>query len=328
MVSVTFTVDQEHRRLHLCAYRYMFLDMGHGHGHGSASASGRHAGKLWIAFGIGAVFMVVEFIVGFATSSLALISDAAHMLTDVLGVGMALAAIMVARRAKAGRNRTFGFYRAEVLAALANAVLLFGVAGYVIYEAVGRFQDPPAVPGFPVLVAASLGLVANLVSFSILKEGAKDSINVKGAYLEVLADLIGSVGVLISALITLTTSWKYADPIMGVLIGVWVLPRTYSLAKNALHILFQHAPERLDVTEMQAALTQIPGVTEAHDLHVWTLTSGMEVASAHLTTAENADHENVLRAAQSLLATRYHIEHATLQVEGGSSAQRCRELSW
>lgn len=306
----------------------MFQGMGHGHGHGTASASGQHVGKLWIAFGIGAVFMVVEFVVGFATSSLALISDAAHMLTDVLGVGMALAAIMVAQRARAGKNRTFGFYRAEVLAALANAVLLFGVAGYVIYEAVGRFQDPPNVPGWPVLIAASLGLVANLVSFSVLKEGAKESINVKGAYLEVLADLVGSVGVLISALITITTSWKYADPIMGVLIGVWVLPRTYNLAKNALHILFQHAPERLDVTEVQKSLAEIPGVTEAHDLHVWTLTSGMEVASAHLTTAEDADHENVLKAAQSLLATKYHIEHATLQVEGGSSAQRCRELSW
>src|SRR5687768_1564998 len=133
----------------------MFRSMGHGHGHGSASASGQHAGKLWIAFGIGAVFMVVEFVVGFATSSLALISDAAHMLTDVLGVGMALAAIMVARRAKAGRNRTFGFYRAEVLAALANAVLLSGVAGYVLYEAVGRFQERPAVPGWAALIGAS-----------------------------------------------------------------------------------------------------------------------------------------------------------------------------
>ncbi|MFD5825446.1 cation diffusion facilitator family transporter [Lentzea sp. NPDC060358] len=302
--------------------------MGHGHGHGTASASGRHAGRLWVAFGIGAVFMVVEFVVGFATGSLALISDAAHMLTDVLGVGMALAAILVAKRAKAGKNRTFGFYRAEVLAALANAVLLFGVAGYVVYEAVGRFQDPPQVPGWPVLIAATLGLAANLVSFSVLKEGAKESINVKGAYLEVVADLVGSVGVLISALVTLTTGWKYADPIMGVLIGVWVLPRTYALAKNALHILFQHAPERLDVTEMQQALARIDGVAEAHDLHVWTLTSGMEVASAHLTTTEKADHADVLRAAQALLASEYHIEHATLQVEGGSSAQRCRELSW
>ncbi len=307
--------------------------MGHGHGHGvspaeAASASGKHIGKLWIAFGIGAVFMVVEFVVGWATSSLALISDAAHMLTDVLGIGMALAAIMVARRATTGRNRTFGLYRAEVLAALANAVLLFGVAGYVLYEAAGRFGNPPAVPGLPVVLAALLGLAANAVSFLMLREGAKESINIRGAYLEVLADLIGSVGVLLSGLATLVFGWRYADPVMGVAIGLWVLPRTWKLARNALHILFQHAPEGLDVAAVQADLADLPGVTEAHDLHVWTLTSGMEVASAHLTIAHDADPAEVLRIAQALLSERYHIEHATLQVEPGDSAQRCREMSW
>jgi cobalt-zinc-cadmium efflux system protein len=306
----------------------MFDVMGHGHGHGVSSGAGQHVNKLWIAFGIGAVFMVVEFAVGFATSSLALISDAAHMLTDVLGVGMALAAIMVAQKAKAGKNRTFGFYRAEVLAALANAVLLFGVAAYVIYEAIGRFANPPAVPGLPVLIAATLGLAANIVAFMVLKDGAEESINVKGAYLEVLADLIGSVGVLISGALTLIFGWRYADPVVGVLIGVWVLPRTWKLAKNALHILFQHAPERIDVREVQQALTRLAGVVEAHDVHVWTLTSGMEVATAHLTTAKVAVHADVLQAAQDLLKERYGIEHATLQVEPGDSAERCRELSW
>ena len=294
----------------------------------AGSASGRHIGKLWIAFGIGAVFMVVEFVVGWVTSSLALISDAAHMLTDVLGVGMALAAIMVARRATTGRNKTFGLYRAEVLAALANAVLLFGVAGYVLYEAVGRFGNPPAVPGLPVILAALLGLLANVVSFLMLRDGAKESINVRGAYLEVLADLIGSVGVLLSGLVTLVFGWRYADPVMGVAIGLWVLPRTWKLARHALHILFQHAPEGLDVDAVQADLAKLPGVTEAHDLHVWTLTSGMEVASAHLTIEHDVDPAEVLRTAQALLAERYHIEHATLQVEPGDSAQRCREMSW
>ncbi|WP_158843425.1 cation diffusion facilitator family transporter [Saccharothrix deserti] len=302
--------------------------MGHGHGHGVSSGSAKHLGRLWIAFGIGAAFMAVEFVVGIATGSLALISDAAHMLTDVLGVGMALAAIVLARRARTGGSRTFGLYRAEVLAALANAVLLFGVAGYVVYEAVGRFGNPPEVPGLPVILAATAGLVANVVSFLVLKEGAKDSINVRGAYLEVLADLIGSVGVLISGAVTLIFGWRYADPIMGVAIGLWVLPRTYKLAASALRILFQQAPERVDVAEMQADLSRLPGVAEAHDLHVWTLTSGMEVASAHLTTRDRVDPAEVLHAAQTLLAQRYHIEHATLQVEPGDSAQRCREISW
>ncbi|MEJ2858167.1 MULTISPECIES: cation diffusion facilitator family transporter [unclassified Saccharothrix] len=300
--------------------------MGHGHGHVSASA--QHLGKLWVAFGIGAAFMGVEFAVGIATQSLALISDAAHMLTDVLGVGMALAAILLARRAKVTGSRTFGMYRAEVLAALANAVLLFGVAGYVVFEAVGRFGNPPEVPGLPVMLAAAAGLVANVISFFMLRSGAKDSINVRGAYLEVLADLIGSVGVLISGAVTLVFGWRYADPIMGVAIGLFVLPRTWKLAAGALRILFQHAPERVDVAAMQTDLTGLPGVEEAHDLHVWTLTSGMEVASAHLTTCRDADPAQVLQAAQTLLADRYHIEHATLQVEPGDSAQRCREISW
>ncbi|MCE6997933.1 cation diffusion facilitator family transporter [Saccharothrix sp. S26] len=302
--------------------------MGHGHGHGVSSGSAKHLGRLWVAFAIGAAFMALEFAVGVATGSLALISDAAHMLTDVLGVGMALAAIMLARRARTGGSRTFGLYRAEVLAALANAVLLFGVAGYVVYEAVGRFGNPPEVPGLPVVLAAGAGLVANVVSFFMLREGAKDSINVRGAYLEVLADLIGSVGVLISGAVTLLFGWRYADPIMGVAIGLFVLPRTYKLAASALRILFQHAPERLDVAEVQAALSRLPGVAEAHDLHVWTLTSGMEVASAHLTTLDHVDPAEVLRSAQALLAERYHIEHATLQVEPGDSARRCREISW
>ncbi|WP_424189032.1 cation diffusion facilitator family transporter [Actinokineospora sp. G85] len=305
--------------------------MGHGHGHGHAlpsSASGRLVGRLWAAFGLAAAIMVVEFAVGVATRSLALISDAAHMLTDVVGVGLALAAIVVARRAGSKPGRTFGLYRAEVLAALANAVLLFGVAGYVVFEAVGRFSAPPAVPGLPVLLAALAGLVANVVSFLLLREGAKESINVRGAYLEVLADLVGSVGVLLSAAATLLFGWRWADPLVGVAIGLWVLPRTWSLARRALRILFQHAPERVDVAELTARLGLVPGVAGVHDLHLWTLTSGMEVASAHLIVADGTDQGDVLIAARELFEREYGIEHATLQVECARSASRCHELSW
>ncbi|EME64680.1 cation diffusion facilitator family transporter [Amycolatopsis decaplanina] len=305
--------------------------MGHGHGHGTvspSSASGRYLKSLTIALVIGAGFMVMEFIVGFATGSLALISDAAHMFTDVLGVGMALAAILLARRSGPTLTRTFGFYRAEVLAALGNAILLFGVAGYVLVEAIGRISDPPAVPGLPVLLAAAAGLVANIVSFLVLRKGAEESINVRGAYLEVLADLIGSVGVLLSGAITLLTGWRYADPIIGVAIGLFVLPRTYALARRALRILFQHAPKGVDVAGIQAELGGLKGVEDVHDLHVWTLTSGMEVASAHLTIAPTVEQAEVLTEAQNLLANRYSIEHATLQIEVPQCAQRCRELSW
>jgi cobalt-zinc-cadmium efflux system protein len=307
--------------------------MGHGHDHGgnaagAVSASGRHVGPLTAAFGIAAAFMVVEFVVGFATSSLALISDAAHMLTDVVGVGLALSAILVASRANGRPSRTFGLYRAEVLAALANAALLFGVAGYVVFEAVDRFAAPPAVPGLPVLIAATLGLAANVASFFLLRKGSTESLNVRGAYLEVLADLVGSVGVLISGAVTLLFGWRYADPVIGVSIGLFVLPRTWILARRSLRILFQHAPERVDVPEMTGALQGLAGVAEVHDLHVWTLTSGMEVASAHLTVCDGASQPDILRAAQALLATRYRIDHATLQLELAGTSPACDELSW
>jgi cobalt-zinc-cadmium efflux system protein len=306
----------------------MFGAMGHGHGHGMpASASGRHVGRLAGAFVVTAVFMVVEVATGLATGSLALLSDGAHMVTDVLGVGLALAAILAARRAHGQSDRTFGLYRAEVLAALANAVLLFGVAGYVLYEATTRFASPPDVPGLPVVVVSLLGLTANVIAFLLLREGQAESLNLRGAYLEVVADMVGSVGVLVSGLVTLVFGWRYADPVIGVAIGVLVLPRTWTLAKRSLRILFQHAPERVDVTALTGALAGLPGVGEVHDVHVWTLTSGMEVASAHLTVGPDCDQSAILAAAQKLLADDYQLEHATLQVELGK-ASPCRDLHW
>ncbi|WP_020417769.1 cation diffusion facilitator family transporter [Amycolatopsis sp. ATCC 39116] len=303
--------------------------MGHGHGHQSpGSASARYLPRLAAALGIGLAFLLLEVVVGVVTGSLALISDAGHMLTDVLGLAMALTAIVLARRSGPTYRRTFGLYRAEVLAALANAVLLFGVAGYVIFEAVERLANPPEVPGLPVLLVAVAGLAANLVAFALLRDGSKESLNLRGAYLEVLADLIGSVGVLVSGVITLTTGWRYADALIGVAIGLFVLPRTFTLARRALRILFQHAPAEVDVERISADLAELAGVCDVHDLHVWTLTSGMEVASAHLTLERTAQPAEVLAAAQTLLKEQYSIEHATLQCEPRESAARCQELSW
>jgi cobalt-zinc-cadmium efflux system protein len=303
--------------------------MGHGHGHhGHASASGRYAPRLVVALVIGLAFLAVEIGVGVLTGSLAVISDAGHVATDVVGLAMALVAILLARGSGPTFRRTFGLYRGEVLAALANAVLMFGVAGYVLVEAISRLSDPPSVPGLPVLLTATAGMVAGLVSFALLRPGAKDSINIRGAYLEVLADLAGSVGVLLSGAITLLTGWRYADPLVGVAIGLFVLPRTYLLARRALNILFQHAPLGVDVERISEELAALAGVADVHDLHVWTLTSGMEVASAHLTVKASADPAQVLGAAQGLLAERYSIDHATIQVEPGESARRCEKLSW
>jgi cobalt-zinc-cadmium efflux system protein len=272
--------------------------------------------------------MLVEAVAAFGTGSLALLSDAGHMFTDVLGIAMALAAITATRRADADPQRTFGLYRLEVLAALGNAVLLSGVAVYVLVEAARRFGDPPQVSTGPMLAVAVLGLLANVAAFALLRDGAKESLNLRGAYLEVLGDLLGSVGVIAAAALIAVTDWWWADPLVAVAIGVFILPRTWRLGRAAVRILVQAAPEHLQVTAVHDRLAAVPGVVEVHDLHVWTLTSGMEVASAHLTMAADAEAGVVLLAARSALREDFHIEHATLQVEPGTSAGPCGPSGW
>lgn len=301
---------------------------GHGHGVDAASASGRHVRRLAISLGVLVAFLLLEVVVGLATGSLALLSDAGHMFTDVLGVGMALAAITAARGSRSSDRRTFGLYRAEVLAALANAVLLFGVAAWVLVEAVRRFGDPPAVPGAALILTAAAGLVANLVVFALLRQGAKESLNVRGAYLEVLADTLGSVGVLLAGAVTLLFGWRYADPIVAIAIGLFVLPRTWSLARHAVRILVQAAPAHVDVAAVRAGLAALDGVRDVHDVHVWTLTSGMEVGSAHLQIDATTDPSDVLSSAQQLLVQEHALPHFTVQVEPPGCRTGCAELSW
>ncbi|CAN5489444.1 cation diffusion facilitator family transporter [soil metagenome] len=292
--------------------------MGEGHVHASAATAGtRHRRPLFIAFGLTASYMVVEFVVGFSVNSLALISDAAHMGTDVLGLGMALAAITLASRPTTSQ-RTFGFYRLEVLAALANGILLFAVAGYVLFEAVQRFSEPPDIPGIPLLIVASVGLVINLISFRLLMAGSKESLNVKGAYLEVLGDLLGSIGVIVAAIILFTTGWAYADPIIGVGIGLFILPRTFVLTRQALRILLEAAPAHIDVDAVRLEILALPGVADVHDLHIWTITSGMESASGHIVVEPGMEYQSVLDSVLALLRDTHHIEHATIQCEPGA----------
>lgn len=298
----------------------------HGHHHGSVSAAARHKGRMAVAFVVLAVFMVVEFVAAIAANSLALLSDAGHMLTDVLGIGMALAAVQLAS-SRSRPHRTFGLYRLEILAALANAVLLLVVAAWVIVEAVRRIGDAPEVLAGPMLAVAVAGLGANLVAFALLREGARESLNVRGAYLEVVADTVGSVGVIAAGVTLALTGWHWVDPAVGVAIGVWILPRTWRLASEAVRILVQAAPPGVDLDTMAAELGGIAGVVDVHDLHVWTLTSDMEVASAHLMVAAGTDHHGVLDVARDLLRDRYGIAHATLQVEPDDH-RGCSELSW
>ncbi len=305
----------------------------HDHGTGLARAGERHRGRLTIAFAIIFTFFLVEAIAGFVTNSLALLSDAGHMLTDVIGIGMALAAIQLASRfaqrsGDGARSRhTFGLYRLEILAAFVNALLLFGVAIWVLIEAVRRIFDEPEVLGVPMLVVAILGLVANLVAFALLREGSKESLNVEGAYLEVLADTIGSVGVILAAVLLELFDWAWIDPVIGAGIGVWILPRTYRLGRRAVRILLQAAPDHVDLNALGADLEAIDGVVDVHDLHVWTLTSEMDAASAHLMTTTGTDSHQVLDRARYVLAEHYGIRHGTFQVEPDTH-EGCHEVTW
>jgi cobalt-zinc-cadmium efflux system protein len=258
---------------------------------------------------------------------LALLSDAGHMATDALGLGMALAAIVAANRASMADHRTFGLYRLEILAALANAVLLFGVAGYVLFEAARRLDDPPEVASLPVLIVGILGLAVNLVAFVLLRQGAQESLNVRGAYFEVVADTLGSVGVIIAAGLMWATGWGWVDPVIGAGIGLFILPRAWRLGRDAVRILVQAAPAGVDLPAITAALTDIDGVVDVHDLHVWTLTSDMEVLTAHLGTSPDADPRVVLREARTVLTERFHLSHATLQVESAGDHE-CEEMTW
>jgi cobalt-zinc-cadmium efflux system protein len=295
-----------------------------------AGAGQRHRGRLWLAFALLGGFMLVEAVAAWWTGSLALLSDAGHLATDVLGIGMALAAIHAAGRAarrdavaRGTLHRTFGLYRLEVLAALGNAVLLFAVAAFVLVEALRRLGDPPEVRAGPMLAVAVAGLLVNLMAFRLLRAGARESLNVRGAYLEVVGDLLASAGVIVAAGIVLLTGWWYADPLLAVAVALFIIPRTWALARAALRVLVQAAPRHLAVGEVAATLAAVPGVCDVHDLHVWTLTSGMDVASAHL-TIDRSDHlGEVLTSARTALRERYGIAHATLQVEPTGTDDCC-----
>lgn len=309
--------------------------MAEGHDHAGGLASGLSAGsayrrRLLLSFVLIGGFFFVELVGGLLTNSLALLSDAGHMFTDVVGLGMALAAIQVASASTGGRQRTFGLYRLEILAALANAVLLFAVALWIVWEAVQRFSDPPEVLGLPMLVVAVLGLVVNLVAFALLRGGAKQSVNLEGAYLEVLADTLGSVGVIVAAVVIEVTGFTLVDPIFGVVIGLFVLPRTWRLGRRSLRILTQAAPDDIDVDRVRRRLTGLEGVVDVHDLHVWTLTSGMDVASAHVVVTAGADPHATLHTARQVLRDDFGVSHATVQVEPSEHAgcDGCDEMAW
>ncbi|GAA3388437.1 cation diffusion facilitator family transporter [Streptomyces roseoviridis] len=305
----------------------------HGHSHGGPPPSGTAAlayrNRLRIALGITLSVMVIEIVGGVLADSLALIADAAHMATDAVGLAMALLAIHFANRPPTG-NRTFGYARAEILAALANCLLLLGVGGYVLYEAIQRFVEPAETRGGLAITFALVGLVANIVSLSLLMRGQKESLNVRGAYLEVLADALGSVTVIVAAGVILLTGWQYADPIASIVIGLMIVPRTVKLLRETLDVLLEAAPKGVDMAEVRRHILELPGVEDVHDLHAWTITSGMPVLSAHVVvgqdTLDAVGHEKLLHDLQGCLGSHFDVEHCTFQLEPAGHAEHEAKL--
>ncbi len=302
--------------------------MGAGHSHGiekpaTGSAGARHRKSLVWALALTTTFLVVEVIGAWISGSLALLADAAHMLTDAGGLALALFAIWFAARPPSA-SKTFGYLRAEVLAALINAVVLLLLAVYILYEAYQRIFAPPEVLSTPMLIVAVVGLVVNLISMRLLAAGSEESLNLKGAYFEVLADMLGSIGVIASALIIMFTGWTLADPIIGAAIGVFIVPRTWALLKHSVNILLEGTPIGFDLAGLERALRALPGVVDAHDLHVWTITSGIDAMSGHLVVADDADQQAVLVAARTVLHEDFGIDHTTIQIE--TAATRSTEV--
>jgi cobalt-zinc-cadmium efflux system protein len=299
--------------------------MGAGHGHGHAGA--RHRWRLAVAFGLVASFFGVELVVGLVSGSLALISDAGHMAADVVALGAALVATKIATRRDDTGRRTYGSYRAEVFASGLTVLIMLGVSVYVVVEAVRRVGQGVEVSSGPMLVVGAIGLAVNLVCLALLRGGAQESLNVRGAYLEVVADAAGSVGVLLAGLLVGLTGEGLWDTVVAVAIGVFVAVRAVMLGREVLAVLGQHAPHDVDLDAVVRDLEGVPGVAEVHDLHAWTLTSGMNVATAHVVTSVGADPQAVLTAAQATLRESHGIEHATLQVEA-NPAKECHSATW
>jgi cobalt-zinc-cadmium efflux system protein len=288
--------------------------MGHGHAQGGQSAAGKNKKNLAIVLGLTSLYLAAEIVGGLWTGSLALLADAGHMLTDVAGLALALLAIWFAEK-PATPERTYGYYRFEILAALTNAVVLIGISLYILYEAYERFKNPPEVQSAGMLVIAAIGLVINIVGMFILRSGSKESLNMKGAYFEVLSDMLTSIGVIIAGIIMLTTGWYYADPLISAGIGLFILPRTWALLKESVGVLLEGTPTDVNLENLRESLTKIEGVAGIHDLHVWSLTSGVNAMSVHTVLTNDDQHDAVMKRIHDFVTKNFKISHVTVQTE-------------
>jgi len=278
------------------------------------TAAARSRGVLIGTLVLTGSLLVVEIAGGLWTGSLALLADAAHMLTDVGGLALALFAIWIAARPPTP-EKTYGYYRVEILAALVNALVLLVVAGAILFEAWQRILTPHEILAGPMLVVAVLGFAANLAGAWLLHHGARASLNVRAAYLEVLSDALASLGVIVAGVVVLLTGWLAADPLVSAAIGVFIVPRTWGLLRQAVNVLLEGTPAHLELGEIERAIEETPGVRRVHDLHVWTLTSGREAMSAHVVVGDLAGGERLLERLHALLHARFGVDHTTIQLE-------------
>ncbi|CAM5259635.1 Cation transporter OS=Streptomyces alboniger OX=132473 GN=CP975_31440 PE=4 SV=1 [Streptomyces alboniger] len=297
--------------------------MGHDHGPSAAAAgaggtlSGAYRGRLLWTIGISVAITLMQVVGALLSGSLALLADAAHSLTDAVGVSLALGAITLAQRAPTPR-RTFGFYRVEIFSAVLNALLLVAVFCWVLWSAVGRFSEPVEVEGGLMFAVAVGGLLANLVGLRLLRGAKEQSLNLRGAYLEVLGDALGSVAVIVGGLVILLTGWQAADPIASIVIGLLILPRSYGLLRDSVHVLLEATPQDVDLDEVRRHLLAVPGVVSVHDLHGWTVTSGMPVLTAHVVVTEAAlshGYGDLLARLRRCAGDHFDVAHSTLQLE-------------
>lgn len=300
----------------------------HGHSHGHHSHGAGDAPKALVrALVITAIFMVIEMVGGYLSNSLALISDGAHMLTDIGAILMSLFAVWMAKRPSTP-TMSFGYHRAEILGALASGLLIWGIAGVLIYEAVSRFDSPPAVNGPIVFWVALIGLGANLVSMRMLHSAKHSNMNVRAAYLHLLADSLGSVGAVIAGLVLWLTDWRPIDLIVTILFALLMLVSSWQLVKEAVGILMESAPRGVDPEKVKQDLETLPDVQEVHDLHIWTVASGRLALSVHLISG-SASPSELLSKAHERLKSRHNIIHTTIQVEhpGEFSSERCYDCA-
>jgi cobalt-zinc-cadmium efflux system protein len=283
--------------------------MGHGHSRGEST---RRA--LTGALAISGAFLVVEVLAALWTGSLALAADAGHMFADVAGLGLALFASWIATRPPTPA-KTYGYQRAEILAALVNSLALMALAAIILYEAYLRLDEPRPVPGAPLLGIGILGLAANILSIWVLRHDATGSLNVRAAYLEVLGDALGSVGVLVAGVVIMTTGWTPIDSLVSVAIGLFIVVRTWGLLTQVVNVLLEGTPPHLDINEIETAMREVPGVTRVHDLHVWTLTSGREAMSAHVVVADVSKSDELLEELHRVLHARFGVDHTTIQLD-------------